>query len=184
MARHLETYFFPFAARSSQRPEQQLRQSRLQPPRPSNLHVRENVQRKDSVFLIVGVVMAELGILLIALGGCDASNFETRMPLYICGSITCSIGLLAVAWTEPAPISSGGYLGKFQLNGYLLEAYEQEADKGVIEFRLISSPSVNPAHEAAFIRYMVQEGLIEAMWPEMSSRIEEEASWAFSRNTN
>jgi hypothetical protein len=139
------------------------------------------VQRKDSVFLIVGVVMAELGILLIALGRCDFPDFKTRMLVYVCGSITCLIGLLAVAWNQLALKSSGSYLGKFRLNGYLFEAYEREANDGVSEFRLISSPSINPAREAAFIRYMVQEGLIESMWPEMSIRIEEEASWAFLR---
>jgi hypothetical protein len=83
------------------------------------------------------------------------------------------------ARNEPALISRGRYLGKFRLNGYLFEAYEQEADNGVREFRLISSPSVNPAREAAFIRYMVYEGLIERMWPEMSRQIEEQANWAF-----
>ena len=144
--------------------------------------------KKDAVFLIMGVVMAELGMFLIGLGGWDAFNLKTRMLIYVCGSVTCLGGLplicidairLAVARNEPALISRGRYLGKFRLNGYLFEAYEQEADNGVREFRLISSPSVNPAREAAFIRYMVYEGLIERMWPEMSRQIEEQANWAF-----
>jgi hypothetical protein len=146
------------------------------------------VQRKDSVFLIIGVVMAELGMLLIGLGGCDVLNFKTRMLMYVCGGVTCLSGLLVtgmdairmpVARNESALISRRSYLGKFRLNGYLFEAYEEGAENGVKEFRSISSPSVNPAREAAFIRYMVQEGLIEDMWPEMSRRIEEEANWAF-----
>jgi len=44
---------------------------------------------------------------------------------------------------------------------------------------LLSSPPVNPAQEAAFIRYLVNEGLVEAMWPNISGQIEEEANWAF-----
>ena len=33
--------------------------------------------------------------------------------------------------------------------------------------------------EAACIRYLVNEGLIEELWPKMSQRIKEEADWAF-----
>ena len=71
------------------------------------------------------------------------------------------------------------YLGKFQLNGYLFEAYEREGNKGGKEFRLVSTPSVSPAQEAAFIRYIIQEDLINNLWPQMSKQIEEEANWAF-----
>jgi hypothetical protein len=41
------------------------------------------------------------------------------------------------------------------------------------------SPSVSPALEAAFIRYIIHEGLIEDLLPQMSNQIEEEAGWAF-----
>ena len=136
----------------------------------------------------MGIVIAESSTLLIGLGGWDALHFETRMLMYVCGSITFLGGLLliwkdatrmAVARYVPALISRGSYLGKFRLNGYLFEAYEQEAANGVRAFRLISSPSVNRAREAAFVRYMVHEGLIEGMWPQLSRQIEEEADWAF-----
>jgi hypothetical protein len=30
------------------------------------------------------------------------------------------------------------------------------------------------------VRYMVNEGHIENMWPEMSKQIEEDADWAFA----
>jgi hypothetical protein len=147
---------------------------------------------KDSAFLIMGILMGELGGVLLGLGGWDHFNFETRMLLYVCGSITFLGGLLliwlvtridatrtAVARNEPALILRGSYLGKFRLNGYLFEAYEQGAANGVKVFRLISSPSVNREREAAFIRYMVHEGLIEGMWPQASGQIKEEANWAF-----
>ena len=144
---------------------------------------------KDSVLPILGIVIAESSALLIGLGGWDALNFETRMLIYVCAGITFLGGLLliwrdatrmTVARNKPALISRGSYLGKFRLNGYLFEAYEQGAANGVWAFRLISCPSVNRAREAAFIRYMVHEGLIEGMWPQMSRQIEEESDWAFS----
>jgi hypothetical protein len=144
---------------------------------------------KDSArYLFMGVVTADLGILLIGLGGWNALNFETRMLNYVGGSILFLSGLvlicidatrIKVAWNRPALTSEGTYLGKFELNGHLFEAYERRANNGAREFRLLSSPSVNPAQEAAFIRYLVNEGLIEAMWPDMSGQIEEEANWAF-----
>jgi hypothetical protein len=149
----------------------------------------KETNRKDSVLLILGILITESSGLLIGLGGWDALDFETRMLMYVCASITFPGGLLliwidrtrmAVARTEPAVISTGSYLGKFRLNGYLFEAYEPESANGVRAFRLISSPSVNRAREAAFIRYMVHEGLIEGMWPQESRQIEEEANWAFS----
>jgi hypothetical protein len=145
--------------------------------------MKESKRKDAGPHLMMAIVIAELGTLLIALGGWDAFNFETRMLICVCGSITFLGGLLlnsmAVVRNEPALIPRGSYLGKFQLNGYLFEAYEQGADHYVREFRLLSSPSVDPAQEAAFIRYLVREGLIESMWPEISRQIEESAKWAF-----
>jgi hypothetical protein len=38
---------------------------------------------------------------------------------------------------------------------------------------------MEPEREAACIRYLVNEGLIEELWPQMSQKIKEEADWAF-----
>jgi hypothetical protein len=38
---------------------------------------------------------------------------------------------------------------------------------------------VSAKQEAACIRYMVNEGLIEEFWPDMNKKIKEEADWAF-----
>jgi hypothetical protein len=38
---------------------------------------------------------------------------------------------------------------------------------------------MDPEREAAVIRYLINEGLSESMWPQISNRIEEEAIWAF-----
>ncbi|MBV8223814.1 MAG: hypothetical protein JO232_01340 [Verrucomicrobia bacterium] len=149
----------------------------------------KEANRKDSArYLFLGLVMAELGMLLIGLGGWNALYFQTRMLNYAGGSILFLSGLvliwidarrMKVACNGSGLTSEGTYLGKFELNGHLFEAYERRANNGASEFRLLSSPSVNPAQEAAFIRYLVNEGLIEAMWPNMSRQIEEEANWAF-----
>jgi hypothetical protein len=138
--------------------------------------------------LLAGVLMAELGMLLIALGAWDALDADTRIVIYVGGSLLFLSGLFAIhidvirlpaVRHEPALKSTGTYLGNFQLNGYLFKAYERQANNGRREFRLLSSASLNPAQEAAFIRYMIHEGLIEDLWPRISKQIEEEANWAF-----
>ena len=149
----------------------------------------KEANKKDSVkYLFMGVVTADLGMLLIGLGGWNDLNLETRMLSYVGGGILFLSGLffiwidavrMAVVRHGPVLTSEGTCLGKFELNGYLFEAYERGINNGASEFRLLSSPPVNPEQEAAFIRYLVNEGLIEIMWPNMSGQIEEEAGWAF-----
>jgi len=70
-------------------------------------------------------------------------------------------------------------LREFYLNGYFFQPVEQETSNGRKQFRLLSTPPVSSEREAAFIRYLINEGLSEEMWPQMSKRIEEEANWAF-----
>jgi hypothetical protein len=70
-------------------------------------------------------------------------------------------------------------LREFYLNGYFFQPVEQETSGGRKQFRLLSTPPVSPEREAAFIRYLINEGLSEEMWPQISRRIEEEANWAF-----
>jgi len=70
-------------------------------------------------------------------------------------------------------------LTEFYLNGCLFRPYEQETLSGRKQFRLSSTPQMSPDREAAVIRYLINEGLSEKMWPQISRRIEEEANWAF-----
>jgi len=70
-------------------------------------------------------------------------------------------------------------LGRIDLNGYYLEAYEEEDHQRGRRFRLRSFPPIGPESEAGFIRYLVREGFIEKRWPGLSTHIQEEASWAF-----
>jgi hypothetical protein len=68
---------------------------------------------------------------------------------------------------------------RLDLNGYSLRAYECETARDGKQFRLVSIPGVAPQKEAAVIRYIVNEGLIENILQGMSKEIEEEAGWAF-----
>jgi hypothetical protein len=142
-------------------------------------------RRKDSPWqFVLGVIMADLSVLLIAVGGWDALNSECRMLIYVSGLILLLVGLglvLSLAELLPQPIltSRGMYLGRFSLNGFMLEAYERETTEGRKEFRLVSTPSVRVAQEAAFVRYIVNEGLVENLWPHLSEKIQKEADWAF-----
>jgi hypothetical protein len=149
----------------------------------------QDTKKRDSVWhLYAGVFIADLGMLVIAFGGWDALKAQTRILVYVGGSLLFLGGLLLM-WIDanrfaavrhaPALGASGMYLGEFQLNGYLFEAYERKGNNGAKEFRLASSPGVSPAQEAAFIRYLVREGLIENLWPQMSKQIEDDANWAF-----
>jgi len=71
------------------------------------------------------------------------------------------------------------FAGELRLNGYYLEAYEEEVNHLGRRFRLQSFPPIGPESEAGFIRYLVREGFIEKRWPSLSTHIQEEASWAF-----
>jgi hypothetical protein len=70
-------------------------------------------------------------------------------------------------------------LGRIELDGRCFEAYEDESDDGSKRFRLQSFPAISSEREAAFIRYFINEGFIERMWPRLSGRISKEAGWAF-----
>ena len=138
---------------------------------------------------VVGVLAADLGVSLLGLGAWDALKSDMRILIYIAGTVFLLSGLslicldtikLTVASKESPLTANGVYLGRFKLNNYSFEAYERAADDGRTEFRLIAFPSINPAKEAAVVRYMVNEGVIENLWPRMSKQIEEDANWAFT----
>ena len=110
-------------------------------------------------------------------------NLWIRVLIYLNAFVLCLGGLYLIL-KEPfrkalLDESKSICLGAFHLNGYSFEAYERETDYGGRQFRLRSYPSVNPDQEAAIIRYLVHEGLIDDMWPQSSKKIQEEANWAF-----
>ncbi len=136
----------------------------------------------------IGWLFAGSGILMMCVAGSENPDLEINIDIYVASSVTCLCGFIlvwkdvvqtAVIRRESWAGSGGKYLGKFRLNDYTLEAYEREGENGCKQFRLVSLARFSPEREAAYIRYMVGEGLIEAWWPEMSNEIKEEADWAF-----
>jgi hypothetical protein len=112
---------------------------------------------------------------------------------YAIGFFLLAVGMILI-WKEPLSalmianeISADGaackakvrILGRISLNGYYLEAYEEEVNHLGRRFRLQSFPPIGPESEAGFIRYLVREGFIEKRWPGLSAHIQEETSWAF-----
>jgi hypothetical protein len=101
------------------------------------------------------------------------------------------LGVLFLIWKDRQPAANfqekpalerqGIYLGRFDLNGYSFEAYEYESEKNGTQLRLLSFPGLTYQQEAAFIRYIVNEGLIEHIWPGIGKRIAAEANRAFFR---
>ena len=136
----------------------------------------------------LGIFMAYVGIALIGFGGWYSLEPSLRWLIYLAGSIVFLAGLFLL-WKDllnaPAclgqPISprDGHFLGEFELNGHFFKAYEIETAQDGRQFRLFSYPQLTPKREAAFIRYMVNEGLVEDLWRGFSKKIEEEATWAF-----
>ena len=136
-----------------------------------------------------GVLAANLGVALLGFGAWDAFKSDMRILIYLAGTV-CLLSGLSLIWldtinlsvvSKESPLTANGvYLGRFKLNNYSLEAYERVANDGRTEFRLVASPFIDSAKEAAVVRYMVNEGLIENLWPQMSKQIEEDANWAFT----
>ena len=138
--------------------------------------------------LCVGFILSIMGIVLIGVAGLTLLDSWVRTIIYMVGSIACLGGFfllwrglfeVAVFPGKSVLRSEGNFLGRFCLNGYYFEAYEREGEHGSKQFRLVSSPRVSPEREAACIRYIVNEGLIEDWWPQMNKKIMEEANWAF-----
>jgi hypothetical protein len=138
--------------------------------------------------LCIGSIIAVIGIVLIGVAGLYAFDFWTSATLYVAGFLACLGGFVplwkdlpdaSVVAHESSVGSENNFLGRFRLNGCSFEAYEREGANGSKHFRLVSSAKIIPEREAACIRYMVNEGLIEDLWPELSKKIKEEADWAF-----
>jgi len=117
-----------------------------------------------------------------------ANHFGTWIALCAGGFVFWFIGFAlagkgAPANTQPRHEFAEGSgelcLREFYLNGYWFQPYEQKTSSGRKQFRLSSTPQISPDREAAVIRCLINEGLSREMWPQISSRIEEEANWAF-----
>jgi hypothetical protein len=93
--------------------------------------------------LFSGVVIADLSILLIGLEGWDALIIEARILIYVTGSLLLLCGLFLI-WKDAIEVAAaqhewiveyeGTYLGRFQLNDYLLQAYERNGEEAYWAF--------------------------------------------------
>lgn len=106
--------------------------------------------------------------------------------LVAAGSLICIIGLTVSGSRDldrqalkSVAIESSLSLKGFRLNGRYFQPYEQEIPGGGRQFRLRSAMSIGEDVEAALIRYLINEGLSETLWPQISERIEAESHWAF-----
>ena len=139
---------------------------------------------------LAGLLITEAGFWLLAFG-------ELYLPgtwmhhLSYGGVILVGSGMILLSWqklprsktlhhdTAPEPTVREKSLGQIKFNGHLLEAYELEVNGRGKQFRLRAFPSLDSEHEARYIRYLIHEGFIDQRWPRASSKIKEEACWAF-----
>jgi hypothetical protein len=134
--------------------------------------------------IVVGAAACGSGLLLfLAAQVIRSMDAPTYITFCFAGIVTCAVG--ATLFFLPSGDSDremevdGVHLGSLWLNGRLLVAYETQAPGGRKQFRLTSPVPLRPAREAALIRYLVVEGFVSRLWPQLSESIEEEASWAF-----
>ena len=122
-------------------------------------------------------------VLICVLNWGRSDDLALNLTLGIAGLALCLTGIrLTLVATEddgtPDEVN-GPELGRIQLNGYYLIAYESETIEGNKQFRLACWRPLTPEREAALIRYLALEGFLVSLWPEMKGRIEEETRWAF-----
>jgi hypothetical protein len=147
------------------------------------------VLKEKAWVICAGILLVCFGMALIGFGRWYNLDVPQGLSVYLAGFIFCMGGLFYLWWKDPSdepsedelpqPGSKNIYLGNLHLNGYSLRAYECQTDCDGTRFRLVSIPAVRPHKEAALIRYIVNEGLIENISRSMSNKIEEEAGWAF-----
>jgi hypothetical protein len=134
--------------------------------------------------VVMGAAACVSGLLLFgAAQVIRAMDAPTYITFCFAGIVTCAVGAtlfcLPSSDTEIEMKIDGVYVGSLWLNGRYLVAYETQMAEGRKQFRLTSSLPLRPEREAALIRYLVVEGFVSRLWPQLSESIEEKASWAF-----
>jgi hypothetical protein len=134
--------------------------------------------------VVVGAAACGSGLLLFgAAQVIRTMDAPTYITFCFAGIVTCAVGatLFFLPSNDPAKEMQigGAYLGSLWLNGRYLVAYQTRGPGGRKQFRLTSSLPLRPEREAAIIRYLVVEGFVSSLWPQLSESIEEETSWAF-----
>jgi hypothetical protein len=145
-----------------------------------------NLLGEEAWGICASILLVCLGIALIGYGRWQNLDISNGWPVYPAGSIFCLAGMHYLGSEDPSrepaynkdPQLGSKYvcLGRLALNGHSIRAYEIETDQGNKRFRLVSIPAVTHEKEAALIRYIVNEGLMENISQGMSEKIEEEAA--------
>jgi hypothetical protein len=141
---------------------------------------------KGIIALSLWTALLAVIVVLVVWTEYKSDHIGTWIALCAGGFVFWSVGLILFGPSAPvgkqrecAGTEEQSGLREFYLNGYFFQPYEQETTPGQRQFRLLSMPKISPDKEAAIIRYLINEGLSETFWPQISRRIEEEASWAF-----
>jgi hypothetical protein len=149
-------------------------------------YMQETRVSKETWAFCLGTLLLVLIIAAVAWSEYQANHIGTWIAICAGGFVFCFIGFTCAGKGARAnPQSRHQFaegelcLREFYFNGYWFQPYEQNTACGGKQFRLSSTPQISPDREAAVIRYLIHEGLGEKMWPQISSRIEEEANWAF-----
>jgi hypothetical protein len=144
--------------------------------------MRRSKERDEVYWNCSSILLAIVGVVLIACAELHAISFWAFVSFYSAGFLGFFSSLFLL-WINPVgpknEDSKPDFLGKFRLNGCIFEACEEEDEIGGLKFRLYSGSGLRPRQEAALIRYLINEGFIQDMWPLISERIETEAHWAF-----
>ena len=141
----------------------------------------------ETLDICLWIVISIAVVATIACIDYTAYHLGTWIVLFAVGSLLCIIGLTLSrsrdldrqARESLALKSSSLSLKGFRLNGRYFQPYEQEIPGGRRQFRLYSTMSISEDVEAALIRYLINEGLSETLWPQISERLEAESRWAF-----
>ena len=134
--------------------------------------------------VVLGAAACGSGLLLFGAAQIiRAMDAPTYITFCFAGIVTCAVGatlfFLPSGDPEIEMDFDGVCLGSLWLNGRYLVAYETQMPGDRKQFRLTSSLPLRPEREAALIRYLVVEGFVSRLWPQLSESIEEEAGWAF-----
>jgi hypothetical protein len=153
----------------------------------------KNKDQSVTWHFLAGLLITEAGFWLLAFGELNLPGTWMHHLSYGGVFLLC-LGMIVLSWRKlprsknrhqdpgPSPTAVAvreKFLGEIDLNGYLLEAYEQEVDGQGKQFRLRAFPSIDSEHEARYVRYLIHEGFIDQRWPRVNNKIKEEAGWAF-----
>ena len=153
-----------------------------------NTNMQKSQESNGSGALYLGTLVLIVIVSVVVWSGYKTYHLGTWLVLCAGGFVFWFVGFASSRHSasassqvksKPAVGSRELCFKEFYLNGDFFQPFEQETSNGRKQFRLSSTPPLGSDREAAVVRYLINEGLSERMWPQISRRIEEEANWAF-----